>query len=139
LKNQSAVRTDDADLDQILDLHAHDSGRLLQILREIQELRGCIDPSTVSIYPPARYSTTNRGCHRSIPSFIAAAREYRVLFSDNITDVCWATSRCWSDVSSALVATGQVSEDGLSALTPRPVPACAIRAGHAGQWPRVTG
>ena len=76
-------------LDQLVIRHGNDESRLLQILREIQERFGHVPPQAVThlakqlSIPRARIEST-----ASFYSFLHLKPngEYRVLFSDNITD-----------------------------------------------------
>ncbi len=109
-----------ADLDTILERHGRDPSRLLQILREIQELNGCIDTAAVSYLcycldmPRTRvegvigfYSFLHQRPHG----------EYRVLFSDNITDRMLGNQSLLEAMCHQLwLQPGKVSEDGLVSI-----------------------
>ncbi|HUW26482.1 MAG TPA: NAD(P)H-dependent oxidoreductase subunit E [Gallionella sp.] len=109
-----------ADLDSILDRHARDPGALLQILRETQEHYGYIPPAAISHLgirlniPRARiegvagfYSFLNLQPHG----------EYRVLFSDNITDRMLGSHALMGEMCRQLwLQPGKVSEDGLVSI-----------------------
>src|SRR5574340_1473632 len=78
-----------AGLDSILDRYARDPNALLQVLREVQELHGYLSPTTIS------HIGTKLGIPRAQVEGVAGFYsflhlqphgEYRVLFSDNITD-----------------------------------------------------
>src|SRR5574340_802952 len=78
-----------AGLDSILDRYARDPNALLQILREVQELHGYISPAAIS------HIGVKLGIPRAQVEGVAGFYsflhlqpngEYRVLFSDNITD-----------------------------------------------------
>lgn len=108
------------DLDPILNRSARDSGALLQILREIQELRGYIDPSTIT------YLSSQLGIPRTriegvvgFYSFLYEQPhgEYRVLFSDNITDRMLGNQSLLEAMCHQLwLQPGKVSEDGLVSI-----------------------
>lgn len=109
-----------ASLETILERHAHDPGNLLQILRDIQELYGCIEPATV----------TSLCGHLGIPrtriegvlgfySFLYRQPhgEYRVLFSDNITDRMLGNQPLLEAMCHQLwLQPGKASEDGLVSI-----------------------
>jgi [NiFe] hydrogenase diaphorase moiety large subunit len=109
-----------SDLDPILDGYARDPGALLQILREIQELRGCIDPPTVT------YLGSQLGIPRTrvegVADFYSFLNlqphgEYRVLFSDNITDRMLGNQPLMEAMCHQLwLQPGKVSEDGLVSI-----------------------
>ncbi len=109
-----------ADLNPILERHSHDPGALLQILREIQELRGCIDPPTVT------YLAAELGIPRTriegVTDFYSFLNlqprgEYRVLFSDNITDRMLGNQPLLEAMCHQLwLQPGKVSEDGLVSI-----------------------
>ena len=109
-----------ADLDPILERRARDPGALLQILREIQELRGCIDPETVT------YLCSQLGIPRTriegVAGFYSFLNlqphgEYRVLFSDNITDRMLGNQPLLEAMCHQLwLQPGKVSEDGLVSI-----------------------
>jgi [NiFe] hydrogenase diaphorase moiety large subunit len=105
------------DLENLLELHAQDPSRLLQILREIQEIQGWIEPEVVDALaerlhlPRARIEGVI-----GFYSFLHAkpAGQFRLLFSDNITDrmlgnldlLAYLCNKLWAE-------RGHVSEDGL--------------------------
>jgi len=109
-----------ADLDTILDRHGRDPGMLLQILREVQEHHGYISPAAV----------TRLGDRLGIPrariegvagfySFLHLRPhgEYRVLFSDNITDRMQGSEALMELMCRQLwLQPGKVSEDGLVSI-----------------------
>ncbi|MDA0236001.1 MAG: NAD(P)H-dependent oxidoreductase subunit E, partial [Proteobacteria bacterium] len=78
-----------AELETILERHRRDPLQLLQILIELQARDGWLPPATLSALagalgiPRARVEST-----ASFYSFLHTrpAGEYRILFSDNITD-----------------------------------------------------
>lgn len=109
-----------SELDPILERHRRDPGALLQILREIQELRGCIDPETVT------YLCSQLGVPRTriegVAGFYSFLHlkphgEYRVLFSDNITDRMLGNQPLLEAMCHQLwLQPGKVSEDGLVSI-----------------------
>ncbi|MCK9200482.1 MAG: NAD(P)H-dependent oxidoreductase subunit E [Gallionella sp.] len=109
-----------AELDPILGRYARDPGSLLQILREIQELRGCIDPATVT-YLGSQLSIP-RARIEGVAGFYSFLHlqphgEYRVLFSDNITDRMLGNQQLLEAMCHQLwLQPGKVSEDGLVSI-----------------------
>jgi [NiFe] hydrogenase diaphorase moiety large subunit len=109
-----------ADLDPILERRARDPGALLQILREIQEVRGNIDAATVT------YLCAQLGIPRTRIEGVAGfysflnlqpRGEYRVLFSDNITDRMLGNQSLLEAMCHQLwLQPGKVSEDGLVSI-----------------------
>jgi [NiFe] hydrogenase diaphorase moiety large subunit len=109
-----------ADLDPILERYVRAPGSLLQILREIQELCGCIDPATVT------YLASQLGIPRAriegVAGFYSFLHlkphgEYRVLFSDNITDRMLGNQSLLDAMCHQLwLQPGKVSEDGLVSI-----------------------
>ena len=109
-----------SDLDPILEGYARDPGALLQILREVQDLRGCIDPPTVT------YLGSQLGIPRTriegVADFYSFLNlqprgEYRVLFSDNITDRMLGNQPLLETMCHQLwLQPGKVSEDGLVSI-----------------------
>ncbi len=82
-------RSAENQLDNVLQRHRNDPTRLMQILREVQEDQGWIRPSAIS------YLATSLGVPRARVEGVAGfysffytepVGQYRVLFSDNITD-----------------------------------------------------
>jgi len=109
-----------AELDPILERHDRDPSALLQILREIQEQHGYIDPATVT------YLTSCLGIPRAriegVAGFYSFLHlqphgEYRVLFSDNITDRMLGNQSLLDAMCHQLwLQPGKVSEDGLVSI-----------------------
>ena len=109
-----------AGLDSILDRYARDPNALLQVLREVQELRGCIHPSAIS------YISVKLGIPRAQTEGVAGFYsflhlqphgEYRVLFSDNITDRMLGSQALMEQMCQQLwLQPGKVSEDGLVSI-----------------------
>jgi len=112
--------THTTDLDSILDRYAHDPNALLQVLREVQELRGYIPSSSIS------YLSLKLGIPRAriegvagFYSFLHLRQngEYRVLFSDNITDRMQGSEALMEKMCQQLwLQPGKVSEDGLVSI-----------------------
>src|SRR3989339_2075682 len=109
-----------AGLDSILDRYARDPNALLQVLREVQELRGYIHPSATS------YISVKLGIPRAQTEGVAGFYsflhlqphgEYRVLFSDNITDRMLGSQSLMEQMCQQLwLQPGKVSEDGLVSI-----------------------
>ncbi|MDD5384390.1 MAG: NAD(P)H-dependent oxidoreductase subunit E [Gallionella sp.] len=109
-----------ADLDPILDRYARDPNALLQVLREVQELHGYIHPSAIS------YISVKLGIPRAriegVAGFYSFLHlqphgEYRVLFSDNITDRMQGSQALMEMMCQQLwLQPGRVSEDGLVSI-----------------------
>ncbi|MDP4029826.1 MAG: NAD(P)H-dependent oxidoreductase subunit E [Gallionella sp.] len=112
--------THTTDLDSILGRYAHDPNALLQVLREVQELRGYIPSSSIS------YLSLKLGIPRAriegvagFYSFMHLRQngEYRVLFSDNITDRMLGSQALMEKMCQQLwLQPGKVSEDGLVSI-----------------------
>jgi [NiFe] hydrogenase diaphorase moiety large subunit len=107
-------------LDQLVQRHANDATRLLQILREVQEHFGHIPHQAISrlaaklSIPRARIEST-----ASFYSFLHLKPhgEYRVLFSDNITDRMLGNQGLMELMCQQLwLQPGKVSEDGLVSI-----------------------
>ncbi|MDO8989793.1 MAG: NAD(P)H-dependent oxidoreductase subunit E [Sideroxyarcus sp.] len=107
-------------MDQLILRHASDASRLLQILREMQEHFGHIPPHSISrlaaklSIPRARIEST-----ASFYSFLHLKPhgEYRVLFSDNITDRMSGSQSLMELMCQQLwLQPGKVSEDGLVSI-----------------------
>jgi [NiFe] hydrogenase diaphorase moiety large subunit len=107
-------------VDQLILRHANDASRLLQILREMQEHFGNIPPHSISrlaanlSIPRARIEST-----ASFYSFLHLKPhgEYRVLFSDNITDRMSGIQSLMELMCQQLwLQPGKVSEDGLVSI-----------------------
>jgi [NiFe] hydrogenase diaphorase moiety large subunit len=104
-------------LDPILERHGHAAAQLLQILREAQEQYGYVHPDAIDYLgaqlrlPRARIEGV-----ASFYSFLCLKPqgEYRVLFSDNITDRMLGSQALMEQMCQQLwVEPGKVSEDGL--------------------------
>ncbi|MBI3222599.1 MAG: NAD(P)H-dependent oxidoreductase subunit E [Nitrosomonadales bacterium] len=107
-------------LDAVLDRYGQSPDALLQILREIQEYAGYIDQGAISYLsnklriPGARIEGV-----AAFYSFLhlQPAGEYRVLFSDNITDRMLGSRELMQRMCQQLwVEPGKVSEDGLVSI-----------------------
>lgn len=109
-----------AELGPILERHGQNPAALLQILREIQELRGYIDPATVT-WLGSRLDIP-RARIEGVAGFYSFLHlkphgEYRVLFSDNITDRMLGNQSLLDAMCHQLwVQPGKVSEDGLVSI-----------------------
>jgi len=104
-------------LDDVLTRQGHDPARLLQILREIQETEGWIAPETIDALA-ARLHLPRARIEGVIGfySFLHAepVGQYRLLFSDNITDRMLGNQELLTYLCNKLWAErGHVSEDGL--------------------------
>jgi len=110
-----------ADLDSILDRHARNPNALLQILREAQEQSGYIHAEAVS-YLSARLDIP-RVRIEGVATFYSFLHlqphgEYRVLFSDNITDRMLGSQALMEQTCRQLwLQPGKVSEDGLVSIS----------------------
>jgi [NiFe] hydrogenase diaphorase moiety large subunit len=107
-------------LDTILARYHHSTGHLLQILREIQEHSGYIGSDAVNQLsgklriPRARIESV-----ASFYSFLHLKPhgEYRVLFSDNVTDRMQGSEALMGQMCQQLwLQPGKVSEDGLVSI-----------------------
>jgi len=109
-----------AGLDSILDRYARDPNALLQVLREVQELHGYIHQPAIS------YISVKLGIPRAqiegVAGFYSFLHlqphgEYRVLFSDNITDHMLGSQSLLEQMCQQLwLQPGKVSEDGLISI-----------------------
>ncbi len=112
--------THPADLDSIVERHGCDPGALLQILRETQECRGYISPAAIS-HLGARLNIP-RARVEGVAGFYSFLNlqphgEYRVLFSDNITDRMLGSQALMEEMCRQLwLQPGKVSEDGLVSI-----------------------
>lgn len=106
-----------ANLDSILERHGRDGTRLVQILREVQDALGWLSPQTLSTiadgigWARARVEST-----AGFYSFFHTRPlgEYRILFSDNITDRMQGNRELMRALCQKLwLEPGHVSEDGL--------------------------
>jgi len=107
-------------LDQSVQRHGSDSSRLLQILREVQEHFGHIPHEAISRL--ASKLSIPRARIESVASFYSFLHlkphgEYRVLFSDNITDRMLDSKTLMDQMCQLLwLQPGKVSEDGLVSI-----------------------
>lgn len=107
-------------LDQLVRRHDSDSSRLLQILREVQEQFGHVPRQAVSKL--ASLLGIPRARIESVASFYSFLHlkphgEYRVLFSDNITDRMLGNQMLMELMCQQLwLQPGKVSEDGLVSI-----------------------
>ena len=107
-------------LNQILARYGRSPVNLLQILREVQELHGYIHPSAIG------YLSVKLGIPRARIEGVAGfysflhlrpSGEYRVLFSDNITDRMLGSQVLMEKMCQQLwLQPGKVSEDGLVSI-----------------------
>jgi len=107
-------------LDRVIGRHRARPHRLLQILIDVQEEEGCIDPASLSHIadslqlPRARVEGVV-----GFYSFLHAqpVGQYRVLFSDNITDRMLGSTGLMQAMCRKLwLEPGRVSEDGLVSI-----------------------
>ncbi|MBU1424448.1 MAG: NAD(P)H-dependent oxidoreductase subunit E [Gammaproteobacteria bacterium] len=109
-------------LDQLVARHQTDASRLLQILREVQEYFGHIPQPAISRL--AEKLSIPRVRIESVGSFYSFLHlkphgEYRVLFSDNITDRMLGSEALMQQMCQQLwLQPGKVSEDGLVSISP---------------------
>lgn len=109
-----------ADLDSILDRYNCDPNALLQILREVQECYGHVHPAAIS------HCSTRLNLPRAriegVAGFYSFLHlqphgEYRVLFSDNITDRMLGSQPLLEEMCRQLwLQPGKVSGDGLVSI-----------------------
>ncbi len=107
-------------LNRIIGGYGNDATNLLQILIEVQECTGYIPPSAVSFL--ATKLAIPRARIESVASFYSFLHlkphgEYRVLFSDNITDRMLGSQALLEQMCQQLwLQPGKVSEDGLVSI-----------------------
>ncbi len=108
-------------LEQVLERHGGDAGKLVQILIDLQAQMGWISPEAIAALG-ARL-TLERGAIESVVSFYAFLHgepngRYQILFSDNITDRMLGNAVIFAHMARrfALPEAGGVSEDGLVSL-----------------------
>jgi len=107
-------------LDDLIARHGGDASRLLQILIEVQERSGHIPEPAVSLI--ARKLSIPLARVQSVASFYSFLNlqpqgEYRVLFSDNITDHMLGSQVLMEKMCQQLwLQPGKVSEDGLVSI-----------------------
>ncbi|HLP99147.1 MAG TPA: NAD(P)H-dependent oxidoreductase subunit E [Sideroxyarcus sp.] len=107
-------------LDQLMLRHGHDASCLLQILEEVQERFGNIPHEAISQL--AAQLSIPRARIESVASFYSFLHlqphgEYRVLFSDNITDRMLGSQALMERMCQQLwLQPGKVSEDGLVSI-----------------------
>src|SRR4030067_495649 len=108
------------DLDSILDRHARDPNALLQILRETQECCSYISAAAIGRLSAAL--DIPRARIEGVAGFYSFLHlqphgEYRVLFSDNITDRMLGSHALLEEMCRQLwLQPGRVSEDGLVSI-----------------------
>ena len=109
-----------AALEPILARYGHAAANLLQVLRETQELLGSITPQAVTFI--ARELSIPRARIEGVATFYSFLHmkpqgEYRVMFSDNITDRMLGNEELMKKLCQQLwVEPGKVSEDGLVSI-----------------------
>jgi [NiFe] hydrogenase diaphorase moiety large subunit len=107
-------------LDQILIRYGHSPANLLQILGEIQERIGCIRPEAINrLSGKLRITRARIEGVAGFYSFLHLRPngEYRVLFSDNITDRMQGSEALMEQMCRQLwLQPGKVSEDGLVSI-----------------------
>jgi [NiFe] hydrogenase diaphorase moiety large subunit len=107
-------------LDQLVQRHESNASQLLQILREVQERFGHIPHQAISKL--ANQLSIPRARIESVASFYSFLHlkphgEYRVLFSDNITDRMLGSQALMELMCQQLwLQPGKVSEDGLVSI-----------------------
>jgi [NiFe] hydrogenase diaphorase moiety large subunit len=107
-------------LDQTVLRYASDASMLLQILREVQERFGHIPQQAIGLL--AKKLSIPRARIESVASFYSFLHlkpqgEYRVLFSDNITDRMLGNQALLEQMCQLLwLQPGKVSEDGLVSI-----------------------
>ncbi len=107
-------------LDQLVARHKSSESLLLQIIREVQERFGHIPQSAISILAEKLFIPRTR--IESVASFYSFLHlrphgEYRVLFSDNITDRMLGSQALMEQMCQLLwLQPGKVSEDGLVSI-----------------------
>ena len=107
-------------IESVLDKHRHDSGRLLQILRDVQEDLGWIAPETAaSIAAGLNIAKPRVDSMVQFYSFLydRPVGQYRILFSDNITDRMQGSIALRDHMLRRLhLNLGEVSADGLASV-----------------------
>ena len=104
----------------VLDKHRHDSGRLLQIVRDVQDSLGWIAPETAaSIAAGLDIAKPRVDSMVQFYSFLydKPVGQYRILFSDNITDRMQGSIALRDHMLRRLhLNLGEVSADGLASV-----------------------
>ncbi len=104
-------------LDTLLARHGRDAHRLVQVLRELQAEAGWLPPDALKTVAGALGLTLAQvvgvaGFYRFL--HLQPVGQYRILFSDNITDRMAGSEALLADLCRRLgVAPGRTSEDGL--------------------------
>jgi [NiFe] hydrogenase diaphorase moiety large subunit len=102
---------------EVMARHGHDPARLVQILREVQELAGWLCPEALgSIAAGLGRTRAEVSATVEFYSFLHAhpPGDYRILFSDNITDRMLGSADLMRALCEALLLEpGRVSADGL--------------------------
>ena len=106
-----------AELEALFKRHAHDGTRLVQALHDLQQMRGWLPPEDLaSLAQGLGLTLAQVQSTASFYSFFYTrpVGEYRILFSDNITDRMLGSEALMQRLCEALwVEPGHVSEDGL--------------------------
>lgn len=106
-----------ATLETLLGRHGHDGTRLVQILREVQDALGWLAPETLTaiahaIDRPRAQVESSAGFYSFFHT--RPLGDYRILFSDNITDRMLGSQALLRRLCERLwLEPGRVSEDGL--------------------------
>ncbi|MGQ9861204.1 MAG: NAD(P)H-dependent oxidoreductase subunit E [Thiobacillaceae bacterium] len=107
-------------IDEVVAQHGGDATRLVQILRDLQERHGWLAPPMVTAL--AHRLGLSRARVEGVAAFysflyLEPVGQYRVLFSDNITDRMQGSEALLAYLSEKLwVEKGKVSEDGLLSI-----------------------
>lgn len=109
-----------AEIDEIVERQRRDPTRLVQILHDVMAMAGCVAPPVISAL--ARTLGIPRGQVEGVVGFYAffhdARRgDYRVLFSDNITDELAGSRELRQRLLDAFdIAPGETTRDGLVSI-----------------------
>ncbi len=116
----TAQRDLNTSIEEVVRRHGGDATRLLQILRELQEERGWLPPPMITEL--ARRLGLSRARVEGVAAFysflyLEPVGQYRVLFSDNITDRMQGSEQLLTYLAEKLwVEKGKLSEDGLLSI-----------------------
>jgi len=105
------------DLSAILAHHRYESLRLVQIMRDVMALHGCIAPATITHLAEAL--NLPRAQVEGVAGFYAffasePRGRFRILFSDNVTDEMAGSAELRARILDAFrIGLGEVSRDGL--------------------------
>ncbi len=110
----------DRDLNAIVAKHRHDGTRLVQILRDVMAAEGHVSPQAITRLAEAlRLPRAHVEGVAGFYGFFATAPrgQFRVLFSDNITDeMAGSRALCQRMLDAFSIELGQVSRDGLVSI-----------------------